>query len=117
MEFSVNSFVLGMKFFYLYSLVKTQVKFDVIRDRYLFLGIIYTAGVAFLFFAFIGSWETLNWAPWQRQLAANLGVQPVVAWIGETLLLSSLYFWLLARFDEGMIFWTLILLGIFLVYF
>ena len=39
------------------------------------------------------------------------------AWLGETLVLSTFYFKLLARFDEGMIFWVLLLLGLGLVYF
>src|SRR5262245_48485342 len=34
------------------------------------------------------------------------------AWMVETLLLYRLYFWLMAKFDDGVIFWTLPLLGL-----
>ena len=46
-----------------------------------------------------------------------LGVSPWSAWVGETFVLSTLYFKLLARFDEGVIFWTLLLMGLLLVWF
>ena len=41
-----------------------------------------------------------------------MGVSPWVAWLGATFLLATTYFKLLAKFDEGVIFWTLLLLGI-----
>jgi hypothetical protein len=93
------------------------ISYDLIRDHWLFLGILYTAGVAFLSFVFLVSWQNLSWAPWQMQVAETVGVSPWIAWLGETLLLSTLYFWLMAKFDEGVIFWTLLLLGILLVLF
>ena len=46
-----------------------------------------------------------------------LGVTPWVAWLIETLVLSTIYFKLMARFDEGVVFWTLLLLGIFVAIF
>lgn len=114
---SINLFYLCMKMAFFYSLIRIQIKFDPLKDRYLFLGILYTSGVAFLSYVYIVSWQATSWAPWQVKVAVALGVSPWVAWLGETLLLSTFYFRLMSRFDEGVIFWTLLLLGIPLVYF
>ena len=48
-------FLIKITFFF--SLVRAQVKYDLVKDHYLFLGILYTAGVAFLSFAFLVSWQ------------------------------------------------------------
>ncbi len=112
MIFSVLTYFFFMKIVFFFSLVRSQVKFDTLKDHWLFLGILYTAGVAFLSFVFLVSWLDLPWGPWQRQVAEALGVSPWLAWLGETFLLSTLYFKLMAKFDEGVIFWTLLLLGI-----
>ena len=53
---------------------------------------------------------------WQVQVAQNFGVTPWQAYLGEIFLLYTLYFWLMAKFDEGVIFWTLLLLGLPLVF-
>ena len=45
-------------------------------------------------------------------MSQALGVTLWQAWLLETLILSTVYFKLMARFDEGVIFWTLLLLGI-----
>jgi hypothetical protein len=108
-----------MKITYFYALVRSQVKFDLVKDHYLFLGILYTAGVAFLSLAFLVSWQGQDFP--QRALefrvSQALGVTLWVAWLIETLVLSTVYFKLMARFDEGVIFWTLLLLGIFVAIF
>jgi hypothetical protein len=106
-----------IKIVFFFGLVRAQVRFDLIRDHWLFLGLLYTSGVAFLSFVYLVSWQDPLWAPWQVHVAEMLGVSPWLAWLGETFLLSTLYFWLMARFDEGVIFWTLLLLGIPLVMF
>jgi hypothetical protein len=106
-----------MKAVFFFSLVRIQVKFDTMKDHWLFLGILYTGGVAFLSYVFLLSWQDFDWATWQLRVAANFGVTPWQAFLGETLVLSTLYFWLMAKFDEGVIFWTLLLLGIPLVWF
>src|SRR5215471_16269852 len=106
---SIAIYYLGMKLAFFYSLVRLQVKFDTLKDHWLFLGILYTAGVAFLSYVFLFSWEDF---PWQVRVARNLGISPWLAWMGETLILYTLYFRLMAKFDEGVIFWTLLLLGI-----
>jgi len=115
--FSITSFYLALKFVFLYSLVRIQVKYDPMKDHFLFLGILYTGGIAFLSFVFLASWQKLPWAPWQNWVAQTLGVSPWLAWVGESFLLSTAYFWLMAKFDEGVIFWTLLLLGVLLVWF
>ena len=114
---SIAIYYLGMKLAFFYSLVRLQVKFDTLKDHWLFLGILYTAGVAFLSYVFLFSWEDFPWPDWQVRVARNFGVSPWLAWMGETLVLYTLYFRLMAKFDEGVIFWTLLLLGIPLVLF
>ena len=117
MFLSVAIYYLGMKLAFFYILVRLQVKFDTLKDHWLFLGILYTAGVAFLSYVFLFSWAEFPWPSWQVRVAQNFGVSPWQAWLGETLLLYTLYFWLMAKFDEGVIFWTLLLLGIPLVWY
>jgi hypothetical protein len=107
----------SIKLVFFYSLVRALVKFELLQDRVVFLGILYTAGVALLSFVFITSWQTVTWAAWALRVGQVLGVHPQVAWLGATLLLSTFYFWLLAKFDEGVLFWTLLLLGVFVVLF
>ncbi len=117
MFYSIASVYLFMKLLFFYSLVRIQVKYEPMKDHYLFLGVLYTAGIAFLSFVFLVSWQKLWWASWQVRVAQAVGVSPWLAWVGETFLLSTAYFWLMARFDEGVIFWTLLLLGLFVVWF
>jgi hypothetical protein len=117
MFFSIMTFYFFIKLFFFFSLVRIQVKFDMMKDHWLFLGILYTAGVAFLSFVFIESWQNHPWLPWQTRVAQRVGVSPWQAWVGETFLLSTFYFWLMAKFDEGVIFWTLLLLGVLVVLF
>ena len=119
MLFSVALYFMFMKIFFFFSLVRLQIKFDTLRDHWLFLGVLYTGGVAFLSYMFLFSWmgDNFRWPDWQVQFAGRLGVSPWKTWIGETLVLSTLYFRLLSKFDEGVIFWTLLLLGIPLVWY
>lgn len=94
-----------IKAIFFFSLVRTLVKFDPMKDHVLFLGILYTAGVAFLYYVFFMSWQdTPNWRAYE-------------IWLGKTLVLATVYFWLLKKFDEGVIFWTLLLLGMLVVYY
>jgi hypothetical protein len=113
----LSGYYLAIKAVFFFSLVRTQVKFETMKDHWLFLGILYTSGVAFLSYVFLMSWTEFPWADWQRRLAAVAGISPWQAFLAETLGLSTLYFWLMAKFDEGVIFWTLLLLGIPLVVF
>lgn len=117
MVFTIATFYLFMKAAFLYSLVRTQVKFDVMQERWLFLSILYTSGVAFLSYAFLFSWINASWPPFQVNLAKMAGVSPFVLWVGETFALSALYFKLLSRADDGMVFYLLLLAGLGLVWF
>ena len=117
MFYYLAGYYLAMKAFFLFSLVRIQIKFETMKDHWLFLGILYTTGVAFLSFIYLMSWQDFPWAPGSARLAARIGISPYQAFVGETLVISTLYFWLMAKFDEGVIFWTLLLMGILLVYF
>jgi hypothetical protein len=117
MSYTMASFYLFMKLAFFYSLVRVQVKFEPMKDHWLFLAALYTAGIAFLSYVFIFGWQNVQMAPLHVRLGQILGVSPWVAWVGETFVLSLLYFRLLAKFDEGVIFWTLLLLGLLVVWF
>lgn len=114
---SLYYFLLKISFFY--ALVRAQFRYDLIKDHYLFLGILYTAGVAFLSLCFLVGLEGQNFPnrPLERNVSQMLGVTLWQAWLVETLILSTVYFKLMARFDEGVVFWTLLLLGIFVAIF
>jgi hypothetical protein len=114
MFFSVLSFYFFIKIVFFYSLVRVQIKSDLVKEHWLFLGIFYTGAVAFLSFALIKSWQELAWANWnwQIRLAQSLGISNWQCWLGQTFVLSTLYFRLMAKFDEGVVFWTLLLLGL-----
>lgn len=114
---SIVLFYLFLKLVFFYSLVRIQVRFDTMKDHWLFLGMLYTGGIAFLSYVFLFSWQDYQWPNWHVRVARNFGVSPWVAWLAETLLLSTLYFRLLSKFDEGVIFWTLLLLGVLFVWF
>jgi hypothetical protein len=110
-------FIIKIVFFF--SLVQAQVKYDLIKNHYLFLGVLYTAAVAFLSLAFLVSWQGQDFPnrALEVKVSQALGVTLWVAWLIETLILSTVYFKLMARFDEGVVFWTLLLLGIFVAIF
>jgi hypothetical protein len=117
MFYYLAGYYLAMKAVFFFSLVRIQVKFETMKDHWLFLGILYTSGVAFLSYVFLISWQDFPWSTLQRNIAARIGISPWQSFLVQTLLLSTLYFWLMAKFDEGVIFWTLLLLGILLVWF
>jgi len=111
-----------IKIIFFFSIVRVLIKFEPMQKHWLFLGILYTLGVAFISYVFLVSWRPD--VAWTRQIeltvAQLLGLSPRQGfriWLGETLVLSTLYFKLICRFDEGVIFWTLLLLGIPLVLF
>jgi hypothetical protein len=108
-------FLLKITFFF--GLVRIQVKFDTMKDHWLFLGILYTAGVAFLSFVYLFSWQEFQWPALYRNIARNFGITPTQFFLAGTFILSTVYFWLLSKFDEGVIFWTLLLLGLAVVWF
>jgi hypothetical protein len=118
MFYYLASYYLFLKAVFFFSLVRIQVRFDTMKEHWLFLGILYTAGVAFLSYIFLFNLpQRFDWADWQLSVARNVGISPEQAFVAETFLLSTLYFWLMAKFDEGVIFWTLLLLGVLVVWF
>jgi hypothetical protein len=104
MFYSLATLYILLKMGFLYSLVRVQVQFDVMKEHFIFLGVLFTSAMAFLSYVFLLSYQqSPDFRAWQ-------------IWLAQTLGMSTLYFWLLAKFDEGVIFWTLLLLGVFLVY-
>ena len=103
---SVLIYYYVMKAVFLFSLVRILVKFETMKDHWLFLGVLYTAGIAFLSYVFFMAPAGFSWIGG----AGRSGSPSFSA-------LSTLYFWLLAKFDEGVIFWTVLLLGMLLVWF
>jgi hypothetical protein len=108
-----------IKIFFFFSIVRILVKFEPMQKHWLFLGILYTLGVAFISYVFLVAPSAQPDSLWQGksvQLVEQVFNLPpwygYRIWLGETLVLSTLYFKLLGRFDEGVVFWTLLLLGI-----
>jgi hypothetical protein len=106
-----------IKIMFFFALVRAQIKSDLLRDHFLFLAAVYTAAVAFLSFMFMVSWQGQGMVPsrdwqWEIQLTRAVGQTRWITWLGETFVLSTVYFKLMAKFDEGVIFWTLLVLGI-----
>jgi hypothetical protein len=115
----VNVYYFFIKTVFFFSLVRAQVKSDLVKDHYLALAVLYTAATAFLSLTFLVSWQGQDVPdrPLEVWVSQRLGVTNWQAWLGETLILSTVYFKLMARFDEGVIFWTLLLLGMLVVLF
>ena len=66
MFYYLAGYYLAMKAFFLFSLVRIQIKFETMKDHWLFLGILYTTGVAFLSFIYLMSWQDFPWGTWRR---------------------------------------------------
>lgn len=91
----------AMKFTFFFSLVRSFVKYEPLQDHFVFLAMLYTAAVAFMSYVFLQSPRTdvIDWFAWKQ-------------WLAITFLISTVYFWLLSRYDEGLFFWILIVAGI-----
>ncbi|MFO0952015.1 MAG: hypothetical protein U0835_12860 [Isosphaeraceae bacterium] len=110
-----------IKILFFFSIVKALIQFEPLKKHWLFLGVLYSAAVAFLSYVFVinGMTDTF-YRSWEAYLAGLIGVPKTKLWhlwLGETLVLSSLYFRLITRFDEGMLFWILFFMGFLLVMF
>jgi hypothetical protein len=117
MFIGISIYYFFIKIVFFFSLVRAQIKSDLLRDHFLFLAIVYTAAVAFLSYAFFVSslGQEFPGGYLQIRVSQAVGVTPWVAWLGLTLILSAIYFKLMAKFDEGVVFWTLLLLGMLVV--
>ncbi len=90
----------ALKFGFFLALVRSFVTYEALHKHFLALSVLYTVVVAGLSYAFLLSWQpVVDWAAWGK-------------WLGLTLLISSVYFWLLARYEDGVIFWILLLAGV-----
>lgn len=107
----------AIKLIFFFGIVRSLVKFDTLAKHFLFLGILYTAGVALFSYVFIVAMQGYAGRSWERRMSATVGLSPWLCWLIETLVLSTFYFKMLGRFDEGVAFWVLLLLGIPLVFF
>jgi hypothetical protein len=93
----INIYYYAMKIFLLASIVRSLVMFEPLRKHWLFLSIAYTGllfGLCWIFF---------NWQQGFTQ-------ERLQQWAIGNLILSAIYFKLLGKFDEGILFW-LILIG------
>src|SRR5437868_1542482 len=90
----------ALKFAFFFMLVHSFVKYEPLQRHWLFLSLLYTAGVAFLSWVFLmAPRDVADWRPWET-------------WLAVTGVISALYFRLLARFDEGVLFWLLLIVGV-----
>lgn len=122
----------GLKTAFLLALVKAFTASEPLRDRWKFLGGLYTAALAFLSWVFIIAPNANNpgWRDLEIFLGRTIGLfsakdpwavqvqRAWLLWLVESFGLSSLYFGLLNRFDSGMIFWVILLggLGLLLIF-
>jgi hypothetical protein len=108
-----------LKFMLFFSIVKALVKFETLGNHFLFLGILYTSLVAFISYVFVVSTHLAKFdAVWLKTISqATGGLSPWLCWLAVTLIVSTLYFKLIVKFDEGIVFWILLVLGIPLVIF
>src|SRR4051812_18181265 len=102
--FIFDIYYIALKAAFLVSLVTSFVKFENLQKSWLFLGLLYTAGIAGLSWIWLVAPGRVEKGAWQF-------------WVGETAVIAVIYFKLLERFDEGIFFWMLMLGGIaFLLY-
>lgn len=102
-----------LKFMIFFSIVKALVKFETLGNHFLFLGILYTSIVAFISYVFILTTQPSAFhSDWVMRVHQMTGLSPWLSWLAATLGLSTLYFKLLSKFDEGILFWILLVLGI-----
>ncbi len=102
----ISVYYIGLKAVFFYGLVHSYVKFEPLQKHWIFMSVLYTAGAAFLSYVFLMAPGLLQvtWQDW--------GI-----WLGKSAILVAVYFKLLARFDEGILFWLLLVAGAYVVYF
>ena len=102
-----------LKFLLFFSIVKALVRFEALGKHVLFLGILYTSLVALISYVFIVATQPSAFrAEWVMRAYQMTGLSPWLIWLGATLVLSTVYFKLMVKFDEGILFWILLVLGI-----
>ncbi len=102
-----------LKFLLFFSIVKALVRFEALGKHSLFLGILYTSLVALISYVFLISTGSVAFrASWILWIHGLTGLSPWLSWLAATLVVSTVYFTLLVKFDEGILFWILLVLGI-----
>lgn len=100
-------FYLVIKGAFLAGIIKAFTNSDSLMARPIMMAALYTLGVAGLSFVYLNP-SVL------REM--GMAMEDRRVWLGTTFLLASVYFWLLARFeDSGALWWAILLLGLGLV--
>ncbi len=102
---------------FLAGLIKAAVSSEDMGRRPLLLAAVYTLGIGALSFVFFNP-EVLSslHMPWPDRVIGSVAVDGRVFWLGTTFLITALYFWLLARFENaGMLWWSILLGGVLLI--
>jgi hypothetical protein len=116
--FGIYGIYFFLKLMLFFAIVKALVKFEALQDHFLFLGVLYTSLVALISYVFVVSTRQFDFqASWLSQASRATGLSPWLCWLAATLILSTLYFKLISKFDEGSLFWILLVLGIPLAFF
>lgn len=98
----------AMKIMLFASLLSSFVKFEPLQNMALGLSVLYTALVAFLSYVFLI-------APGAEQMTPALW-QGWQYWLAFNFVITFVYFKLLARFDEGILFWMLLPLAVVILF-
>ena len=107
-----------LKFVLFFSIVRALVKFETLGTHFIALSVVYTGLVAFLSYVFILTTQPGAFrAQWMMRVNQATGLSPWLVWLAATLVLSALYFKLLSKFDEGIQFYILLILGVGLAFF
>lgn len=120
----------ALKIAFFFGLVKTFTKFEPLQKHWFFVACLYTVGLAGLSWVFVlAPQQVPSWRSLEVDLGVNVGlISPRATpaevvwrawqiWLGLTLALSSVYFGLMAKFSEGLLFWVLLISGLILVIF
>lgn len=99
-----DGYYIAIKAAFLYGLIHSFVKFEPLQKSWLFLALLYTAGIALLSWVWLVAPGRVETRAWQF-------------WLLQTGILAIIYFKLLERFDDGILFWLLIVAGLFLVWY
>jgi hypothetical protein len=101
----LNVYYIAIKAMFFYGLVHSFVKFETLQKHWFFLALLYTAGVVLLSWVwFVAPDEAPDYRAWQW------------FWL-KTAIIAVIYFKLLQRFDEGPLFWILLVAGLGVVYY
>jgi hypothetical protein len=126
----IEIYYYALKLAFFLGILKSYIKFDVLHKHPFFLAGLYTAGIALISFVFLLSHQQIVMWPreWENQLALRLiprqflspetlGWRAWQIWLVSTFFLMSIYLKLLARFEEGSMFWVILVLGLGLILF